>query len=141
MAQVPAAQLDLSGTTSAVEPDHVVSYRDLLFPDNELVVVNGVLVPLLVQATDDAGNLLFETDVDGNLILDANGQPIPILVPVAVEPPLSTDGALASPRFFDRFGAAGTHAGWLTGAEQKLVSEWVDIGAQYYNDPFAVPQN
>ena len=31
--------------------------------------------------------------------------------------------------------------GWLTPAELKLVSEWVDIGAQYFNDPFVAPVN
>jgi hypothetical protein len=45
-----------------------------------------------------------------------------------------------SPRFFSRFNPGGTHAGWLTPAELKLISEWLDIGAQYFNDPFAVPQ-
>ena len=29
----------------------------------------------------------------------------------------------------------------LTPAELRLISEWVDIGGQYYNDPFAVPVN
>jgi hypothetical protein len=78
-------------------------------------------------------------DGNGNLILDANGQPIPVLVNVTTSPPMSAAGALASPRFFSRFGAGGTHAGWLTPAELKLISEWLDIGAQYFNDPFAAP--
>lgn len=30
---------------------------------------------------------------------------------------------------------------WLTVHELKLLSEWVDIGAQYYNNPFAAPKN
>jgi hypothetical protein len=35
-----------------------------------------------------------------------------------------------------------THAGMLTTAELRLLSEWLDIGAQYYNDPFPpTPQN
>ena len=29
----------------------------------------------------------------------------------------------------------------LTPAELKLVAEWVDIGAQYFNDPFVAPVN
>jgi len=35
------------------------------------------------------------------------------------------------------------HAGWLTPAELRLLSEWLDIGAQYFNNPFdpAVPVN
>ena len=35
-----------------------------------------------------------------------------------------------------------THAGMLSTAELRLLSEWLDIGAQYYNDPFPpTPQN
>jgi hypothetical protein len=26
-------------------------------------------------------------------------------------------------------------------AELRLLSEWLDIGAQYFNDPFAAPAN
>ena len=48
-------------------------------------------------------------------------------------------GANLSPAFFDRFDASGTHAGRLSGAELKLVSEWIDVGGQYYNNPFDVP--
>jgi hypothetical protein len=35
------------------------------------------------------------------------------------------------------------HSNMLSGAELKLISEWLDIGAQNFNNPFdpAVPQN
>jgi len=35
------------------------------------------------------------------------------------------------------------HSTMLSGAELKLVSEWLDLGAQNFNDPFdpAAPQN
>jgi hypothetical protein len=35
------------------------------------------------------------------------------------------------------------HSAMLTGAELKLISEWLDLGAQNFNDPFdpAAPQN
>jgi hypothetical protein len=32
-----------------------------------------------------------------------------------------------------------SHAGFMTSAELRLLSEWVDIGAQYYNNPFDAP--
>ena len=48
-------------------------------------------------------------------------------------------GANASGAFFSRFDAGGTHQGWLSAAELRLLSEWLDIGAQYYNNPFDVP--
>jgi hypothetical protein len=31
------------------------------------------------------------------------------------------------------------HTGYLTPAELRLISEWLDMGAQYYNDPFVAP--
>jgi hypothetical protein len=34
-----------------------------------------------------------------------------------------------------------THIGLLSPAELRLLSEWVDIGAQYYNNPFDAPTN
>jgi hypothetical protein len=29
----------------------------------------------------------------------------------------------------------------MTGAELRLLSEWIDIGTQYYNNPFDAPLN
>ncbi len=138
---VPAAQLDLSDGPSADEPDHLKSYRELLFNDNRQILdENGVVIDELVQATDGNGNPLFLLDADGELVLDVNDQPIPILVNIGVQPSLNVGGATFSPAFFDRFGPAGTHAGRLSAAELKLISEWIDIGGQYYNNPFVVPQ-
>jgi hypothetical protein len=54
-------------------------------------------------------------------------------------------GSAANSRFFAVLSGttAGTvnHSGFMTGAELRLLSEWVDIGAQYYNNPFAAPLN
>jgi hypothetical protein len=56
----------------------------------------------------------------------------------------SANGALSA-QFLGRFatGSGSTHAGWLSPAELRLLSEWLDIGAQYFNNPFdpAVPVN
>ena len=41
----------------------------------------------------------------------------------------------------DRFASGGTHAGYLSGAELRLVAEWADLGAQYFNNPFDAPLN
>ena len=137
--QVPAAQLDLSDGESSDQPLHLRSYRELLFNDNEQEIVMGALQDRLVQATDAQGNPLFETDENGDLILDAEGNPIPVMVTVTVRPAMSAAGALASQRFFSLFEPGGSHAGRLEPAELRLIAEWLDIGAQYYNDPFAVP--
>ena len=119
-AQLPAAQLDLSDGPSSDEPAQFKAYRELLISDNKQELVNGALQDVLVPGTD------------------ADGQPI--MVPVPVSPSLSVAGAHAS-RFFDVFNAGASHAGWLTPAELRLLSEWSDIGAQYYNNPFDVPMN
>lgn len=56
-----------------------------------------------------------------------------------------TKGSANASRFFDVLSgqAVGTvnHAGFMTPAELRLLSEWVDIGAQYYNNPFNAPLN
>ncbi|WP_444998098.1 HzsA-related protein [Aliikangiella sp. IMCC44359] len=138
--QVPLGQLELVDTPSIDEPDHLTSYRELMFNDNELVIMNGALVDLLLPATDANGNPVYEVDADGNLILDANGDPIPVMEGVNVQASMSSNSALASQRFFQVFNSGGSHEGWLSPAELKLISEWLDIGGQYYNNPFDVPQ-
>jgi hypothetical protein len=130
--QVPAGQLDLTASVSDQEPDHLTSYRELLFADNEQELVGGVLQDVQVSVG-------FLTDADGNLVLDVNGDPIEVFEPVPVAPTMSVAGAVASSAFFAPFAPGGTHADLLSPAELKLVREWLDIGAQYYNDPFAVP--
>ena len=54
---------------------------------------------------------------------------------------MSANGANSSNAFFNLFAAGGTHDGRLTPDELRLLSEWVDIGAQYYNNPFDAPTN
>jgi hypothetical protein len=130
--QVPAAQLDLGDGPSTDEPAQFKAYRRLLLTHNEQEIVDGVLQDRLVQATDGQGNPLFETDAGGNQV--------PVMVPVGVNAPLSAAGAAASGRFFSRFAAGGSHEGRLSPAELKLISEWLDVGAQYYNDPFVAVQ-
>ncbi len=118
---VPAAQLDLTDGLSPDQMDHFNSYRELLFGDSEQEVVNGALQDRLV----DSG----QVDVDGN----------PILVTVGVAPSMSAAGANNSNRFFSIFEPGGTHAGRLSEHELRLIAEWLDIGGQYYNNPFDVP--
>ncbi len=142
--QVPAAQLDLSDGPSSDEPDHFKSYRELLFGDNEQELVNDALVDRLVPVLDGNGNPVFETDENGDLILDAQDNPIPVTQTVAITSTMNVAGALNSGRFFQIFEQAGPtvdHRNFLSNAELRLIAEWLDLGAQYYNDPFVVPQN
>jgi hypothetical protein len=118
--QVPAGQLDLTDGASDQVAEQFKSYRELLAGDAEQEVVGGVLQDRLVQTG-----------------IDSLGQPVFSTVPVG--PTMSAGGARASVAFFSKFATGGSHAGWLSPAELRLVSEWLDIGAQYFNDPFAVP--
>ena len=120
-AQEPMAQLDLTDGPSDMVADHLKSYRELLVNDN---------------AVDDTG-----ADIVVQNGVDANGNPI--LVNVNVPASMSVAGANASNAFFSRFDVGGTHEGYLTPAELKLIAEWLDLGAQYFNNPFdpAVPLN
>jgi hypothetical protein len=123
-ARVPDGQLDLTDGPSIDEPDHFKSYRELLFTDFEQIIdANGNLVDRMV---------VIGVDADGN----------DILAPVNVNPSMSAGGANASNRFFGRFDdAADMHSGFLTDAEKRLIAEWLDVGAQYYNNPFDAPAN
>lgn len=138
--QVPAAQLDLTNQVSLDNPDQLTGYRELLFTDAEVELVDGVLLDRLVEAVDGNGNPIFERDEDGELILDPEGNPIVVMVTVPVAPSARASSALASERFFTLF-ETGSHANWLSDAELKLMAEWLDLGAQYYNNPFDAPQD
>jgi hypothetical protein len=122
---VPAGQLDLTDGPSEDEPDQLKSYRELLFADNRQILNNGALQDEQVQIGVDAmGN--------------------PIFAPVSIGASMSSGGARVS-RFFSCFDVGGTgcrsrsHRGFLSPDELRLIAEWLDIGAQYYNNPFDVP--
>jgi len=124
-AMVPAGQLDLTDGPSDDEADHFRAYRELLFADDRQILNGGALQDEQVQIGVDAmGN--------------------PILAPVSVAPSMTSAGARQS-RFFSCFDVGGTgcpsrsHVGYLSVDELRLIAEWLDIGAQYYNNPFDVP--
>ena len=121
---VPAGQLDLTDGLSDLEPDHFKSYQELMATDQALTLdANGNLITLEVQVGIDP--------VTGD----------PILAPVDVAPSMSVAGANASDAFFSRFDAGQSHDGYLSDAERRLIAEWLDVGAQYYNNPFDAPIN
>ena len=121
--RVPAGQLELQDGISPDEPAHFHAYRELLVTDNLQEVVNGALV----DAQQQVG-----VDDDGNPIFD--------VIPIA--PPARTAGALASGDFFNRFEDPNDlHYNILSPSERRLIAEWLDVGAQYYNNPFDAPVN
>ncbi len=99
------------------------------------------------QTLDANGVLQFVTImVDSGDVDPVTGAPI--LVPQQVPEsarvaPLSARG---STLFFNRFANGGgsvDHRGFLTPGELRLIAEWIDIGAQYFNNQFDpdVPKN
>ena len=116
--QVPAGQLNLTGGASKTgDPSLVTSYDALLLPQDEqtLNINTGQLQNVMA--------------------------PGPVLLPVV----MTFGSAIASqPNFLSKFdgtdhGVTVDHTGFLTAGELRLISEWLDIGAQYYNDPFVAP--
>ena len=83
---------------------------------------------MVVDATRVTG-----VDVDGNDIVEF----------IPTPPPASVAGARASSDFFDRFNDPNDliHFNTLSKAEQRVIAEWLDVGAQYYNNPFDAPAN
>lgn len=134
LARLPDAQLDLTDGVSE-NGDHFSAYRELLFTDNEQELVDGALVDILIDTGEFARN------EDGELILDGAGAPIPIFETIPVFASMSPSGARASDGFFSRFAEGGSHEGFLADAELKLIAEWLDVGAQYYNNPFDAPED
>jgi len=134
-AQVPAGQLDLSARPSSDQAAHLTSYRELFFNDVQQETIEGILIDRLIPVLDANGNIVFEVDNEGELILDAEDNPIPVLTTVSVQPIMSTNSAGASQRFFDVLNNT-THQNTMTEDELKLLREWLDIGGQYYNTPF-----
>ena len=122
--QAPAGQLNLTNAASNDVPAEFVSYRQLLFQHDEQAVIMGALQ-----------NVPGPPDANGN----------PTVFPVGPYLNAGSANGGASPLFLNRFatGSGSTHAGYLTPAELRLLSEWLDIGAQYFNNPFdpAVPKN
>ena len=125
--QVPAASLELTDEVSDEDALQLRAFRHLLFPRPELELVMGAVVTRQIPLV-----------VNGVPVVDDNG--VPVLVPATFTAPMAAGNARGS-RFFSVMNNP-THAGMLSTAELRLLSEWLDIGAQYYNDPFPpTPQN
>ena len=121
--RLPAGQLELQDGLSPDEPDHFHAYRELLADDVRQILVNGALV--------DETRIIGQNP-DGTDIVELVPQPSPATVA----------GARASSDFFDRFNDPNDlHFNILSKAELRLIAEWLDIGAQYYNNPFDAPEN
>jgi hypothetical protein len=119
--QLPAASLELTDEVSDEDALQLRAYRHLLFTRPQLQLVGGAIQVVTVPGPPDD-----------------NG--IPSQIPQTFPPSMAASNARGS-RFFTVMNNP-VHAGMLSTAELRLLSEWLDIGAQYYNDPFPpTPQN
>ena len=140
---------DGANAPSTEEPEHYVSYRELVLDNREQVIADDDSIvgrERICTVFDEAGNTSMVNE------------------PVLLGSVASAGSANASTRFFNCFegGACGApqapplpgncvegegmvvpstrntvnHVGLLSEAELHLVSEWLDIGAQYFNNPF-----
>lgn len=137
VARNPAGQLDLVRVAKPAT-DQYTSYIEL-FEDTPKFLTGGAIEQQFVFIN---GVQQFQ--------LDVNGDPdptMPLLENVTVPGVMSAAGARAS-YFMEKMtnteldanrnlDATLNHSGMMTPAELKLISEWLDIGAQYFNDPFA----
>jgi len=132
--------LDANGIPTISIPVCELAPADL-YPDIDACVIvrdlNGVPTcegvtncPFLQDAITDA------------VVLDAMGNPTPLTINIGIAGSMSRGSALGSARFFNKFAnfnaATDTvdHRGILNTSELKLLSEWLDTGANYYNNPF-----
>jgi hypothetical protein len=130
MVQVPQGQLDLTSSSSSVDTTVVTSYEQLLFAHNAQTLNMGVLQDLLVPAPGPPDPV--------------TGLPTTIMVPVSLAPPMAAGSAAGSTTFFRMFDSSFhdpvlDHTGFLSPSELRLIAEWLDIGAQFFNDPFVAP--
>jgi hypothetical protein len=121
--QIPAGQVELTDGLNQQVVDHFNAYRELLAGD-------------FVLESDGAGGLQLAQQVGVDPVTG-----LPIFQPIPVGSSMSVAGANASPAFFSLFVSDIDHIGLMSDAELRLISEWLDIGGQYYNNPFDAPLN
>lgn len=135
-AQVPAGQLELTDIVDGTNGVQNRAFVELFNADVPQLLDTGALVDCTQEQP--------RVDDNGDPVLDENDMQIIDIVacPASEGPYLSAAGARsgASVSFFALF-ETGSHAGYLTPAELRLIAEWLDIGAQYYNNHFDAPDN
>ncbi len=132
--RIPYGQLDLTTDPNQDPNDFYRAFRDLLLSkQGQEIDGGGNLVN--IQIPDGMGGMI---DNPASLIaprMSSNGARASFFVEKMTGSELDAGRALPATTF--------DHTGLLTGAELKLIAEWLDLGGQNFNDPFdpAAPQN
>jgi hypothetical protein len=147
----PGGDLVLGGDLDPWNPGEVASYVQLFEPDYYVMNASGEWILVTDPATECMNG------IEGDLSVEPQDG---ICITRRL---MSARGAIASARFFRLFDddtdddayevesidpSTGTkkdlsfHKGMLTPAELRLIAEWLDTGAHYYNDTdkFVLPQ-
>ena len=117
--------------------DYVASYRQLL--NNRLAITlnesDGSLAPIYTSTEQNT------LDENGEIVLNEDGSPRQTVIRTCSREntPMNIASA-ANSRFFEIFADNDPiHGGIMSASELRLIAEWLDIGAQYYNSPFDAP--
>ncbi|BCD96736.1 hypothetical protein [Marinagarivorans cellulosilyticus] len=134
----PNAVSQNNGCDQNRSDDFYASYRQLLVSRLSLELVDGELRPVYTSAYQD------DTNEDGEPILNSDGSVRQRVVRTCtqLDAPANAGNAFNSVGFFSIFeGNDPIHTGILSPSERRLIAEWLDLGGQYYNDPFVAPLN
>lgn len=163
--RIPAGQLDLTSTPSDINDDHFTSYRELLQNDIEQSLAGTTLVnreyqcengldidnnPIIQNFTPAIGRTMsqngaassarfFDCLTNDNLDNTICRDNITLLPDTTIPPspdltncmelggnPVTTEPVI-------------NHNDMLSPEELRLIAEWLDLGAQYYNNPLDAP--
>lgn len=156
--RVPAAQLDLTASASDIEPDQLTSYRELLRADNEQAIDGGVITERRWECTtldiDDMPvvNIVMPAQIAPSMSeAGANFNASPNFfnclttdnscrTNFGIATPVDCVEIGGDPVIDDPANVAVNHNDLLSAEELRLIAEWLDIGAQYYNNPFDAPE-
>ena len=133
--QIPPGQLELTNELDGSNGIQIRSYVELFFNDVEKVLEGTTVVDCTMEVP--------RLDDDGNPVFDENGiqQFDTVTCPATIEASMNSAGAGDS-AFFAVFNPVdGSHRNYLSPAELRFISEWLDIGGQYYNNHFDAPDN
>ena len=137
-ARVPYGQLDLTTDPNQLPNDFYRSYVELFFNKTGQVLDGNMLRSFQVDVPDGMGGTVTIDDPDADIAprMSANGARRSFFIEKMTGMELDTNRPLPAVSTYD-------HVGKLSGAELKLISEWLDLGGQNFNDLFdvAVPQN
>ena len=126
-----SAKLDLRATTAGT--GRVTSYEELVLGDPVIDPVSGLPVTRLEEGIPMVvrGAALVETSSGGATGMARSSRLAEILFGETLKAGSEALAAHPNPP-----PGAPNHALLLNAAEKRLVTEWMDLGGQYYNNPF-----